>query len=104
MIRGYIESDRVRTAVYNRINFDLSENIWTEINCAFGYYWNEKIGFAGDVYSEQIVDYIEGCLKEKHIILQKGKIIYIVNVILEYIKMIGGFLNEETPFIPLIKG
>lgn len=44
-----IDSERVKCAVYNRIDFDLPEEVWKEIDEAFGVCWNEVIGFGNEV-------------------------------------------------------
>ena len=44
-----IDSERVKCAVYNRIDYDLPEEVWKEIDEAFGVCWNEVIGFGNEV-------------------------------------------------------
>lgn len=98
-----IDCNKVRSAVYGRIDFKLPENIWQEINDAFGYYWNEIVGFGHDITEEGIVDYIAASLKDRHILFPRSRIVHIIHIILDYIEMTGGFLDETKPFIPKFK-
>ena len=96
-----ISPKRVKMAVYNRIDFELSEEFWEEIDTAFAECWNEVIGYGNDVYKETIVGYIVGYLKRKRIMLSVDKVDRIVGIILDYIKMTGGFLDEDAVVIPV---
>lgn len=96
-----ISPKRVKMAVYNRIDFELSEEFWEEIDTAFAECWNEVIGYGNDVYKETIVGYIVGHLKRKRIMLSVDKVDRIVGIILDYIKMVGGFLDEDALVIPV---
>lgn len=96
-----ISPKRVKMAVYNRIDFELSEEFWEEIDTAFAECWNEVIGYGNDVYKETIVGYIVGHLKRKRIMLSVDKVDRIVGIILDYIKMTGGFLDEDAVVIPV---
>lgn len=96
-----ISPKRVKMAVYNRIDFELSEEFWEEIDTAFAECWNEVIGYGNDMYKETIVGYIVGHLKRKRIMLSVDKVDRIVGIILDYIKMVGGFLDEDAVVIPV---
>ena len=45
MDTGSINVDRVKVAVYNRIEFELPIIIREAIDTAFGNYWNDVLGF-----------------------------------------------------------
>lgn len=98
-----IDPDKVKKAVYNRIDFELSEDIWEEIDEAFRQYWNNVIGKFGEIGPYGTVNFIADYLKKRHILFQFEKIITIVDIIWDFLEMTGGFLSEENPFIPPAK-
>ncbi len=100
MDTGSINADRVKVAVYNRIEFELPIIIWEAIDTAFSNYWNDVIGFGNYVNFEETVNYIDHQLKKKKIMFSYGKLEHIVNIIYDYIEMTGGFLDEDTFSIP----
>lgn len=53
-----IDSERVKCAVYNRIDYDLPEEVWKEIDEAFGVCWNEVIGFGNEVDRTEVINYV----------------------------------------------
>jgi len=91
---GIIDPQKVKNAVYNRINFELPENIWNKIDTAFAECWNEKIGIGGDVYENQIENYIAKKLKKENTIFDPEKTKQIVKIIYDYIEMTGGFMED----------
>ncbi len=90
---GEINSSRVMAAVYNRIDFELPENIWQEIDLGFAECWNNEIGLRGWIHEGQIESFISKHLKKKRIIFDFEKVERIVGIIFEYIQMTGGFLK-----------
>lgn len=91
---GIIDPPKVKNAVYNRIDFELPEHIWLKIESAFAECWNERIGIGGDVYENQIENYINQKLKEGNTIFDTEKTRQIVKIIYDYIEMSGGFLDD----------
>ena len=95
-----IDPQRVKRAVYNRIDFELPEETWKEINDAFCTCWNEVIGFGNEVDSIEVKNYIADWLRKRQILLLENRLVHILDIMFDYIKMVGGFLNESRPFLP----
>ena len=91
---GEIDPERVKQAVLSQINFVLPENIWNEIDTAFGECWNNEIGIRGWVHENQIENYINEHLRKKKILFEYEKIEIITKIIHEYLKKIGAYLDE----------
>jgi hypothetical protein len=91
---GSIDPEKVKTTVYNRIDFDLPEWLWDKIDSAFGECWNEEIGLRGWVYEGQIEKFIYKKLQEENILFDYSKTERIVKIIYDYIGMSGGFLDD----------
>ena len=91
---GQIDPMHVKAAVYNRIDFELPEETWEEIDNGFAECWNNEIGIRGWIHEGQIEKFIYNYLKEKKIIFDYPKIEQIVKIIFDYIKMTGGYLKE----------
>ncbi len=95
-----IDSNRVKRAVYNRIDFELPEETWEEIDDAFGTCWNEVIGFGNEVDPVEVKNYIADWLRKRQILLLENRLTHIIDIMFDYIKMVGGFLDESKPFLP----
>lgn len=91
---GTIDPIRVKSAVYGRIDFELSEEAWEEINYSFAECWNDVIGLRGQVYEHQIEIYVYNHLKENRIIFDIEKVVQIVAIMTDYIRMTRGYLDE----------
>ena len=91
---GEIDPEKVKNAVYNRIDFNLPDNVWDEIDNGFRNVWNEVIGIRGEIYEGEIEKSIYNHLKSRKILIDFDKLEKIVGIILDYIKMSGGFLED----------
>jgi len=91
---GGISAQNVKESVYSRIDFELPEHIWNEINAAFADCWNNVIGVTGWVHEGQIEKYIYDQLKSKRILFDYDKIERIVKIMYDYISMTGGWLED----------
>jgi hypothetical protein len=91
---GFIDPAKVKNAVYNRIDFNLPDIIWDKIDTAFGLCWNYEIGLRGDIYLDEIVKFISFYLKDERILFDNERIEIIVDIMLDYISMTGGLLDE----------
>ena len=91
---GEIDPEKVKKAVYSRIDFNLPEGVWDEIDNGFRNVWNDDIGLRGWIYEGEIEKSIYSHLKSCKILIDFDKIENIVGIILDYIKMSGGFLED----------
>jgi hypothetical protein len=91
---GDIDPEIVKQAVYSQVDFVLPENVWDEIDKAFGECWNNEIGIRGWVHENQIESYIHEHLRKKKILFEYEKIEIITKIIHEHFKKIGAFLDE----------
>ena len=92
---GFIDPDRVKQAVYTRIDFELPEKHWDAISNAFAECWNNKIGLGNWVHEQQIETFIQKELNRQHILIEHNRIEIIVSIINDYITLTRGYL--ETP-------
>ena len=91
---GEIDPTKVKNAVYSRIDFNLPENVWDEIDSGFRNVWNDEIGLRGWIYEGEIEKSIYNHLKSCKILIDFDIIEKIVGIIFDYIKMLGGFLKD----------
>lgn len=89
-----IDPGKVKKAVYARIDFPLPESTWEAIDHAFGDCWNNVIGIGGDIYFDQIFDFVSGHLKKRHILLFPDNLARVLTIMLDHIEMTGGFLDD----------
>jgi hypothetical protein len=91
---GVINPENVKNAVYSRIDFNLPEDVWDEIDNGFRNVWNIEIGVRGWIYEGAIEKSVYYHLKSCKILIDYEKLEKIVAIILDYIKMSGGFLED----------
>ena len=92
--KGEIDPEKVKQTVYNRIDFELSELLWDEIDTAFRDCWNNVIGLRGYIYEGQIEQQIYSHLKSRKIIIDYEKVEIITKIIFDYISITGGLLDD----------
>ena len=93
-MKNKIDPRQVKKAVYARIDFPLPESTWEAIDDAFGDCWNNVIGIGGDIYFDQIFDFINDRLKKRHILLLPDNLARVLTIMLDHIEMVGGFLDD----------
>lgn len=91
---GEIDPEKVKNAVYSRIDFNLPEDVWDEIDNGFRNVWNNEIGLRGWIYEGVIEKSIHNHLKSCKILIDLEKLEKIVAIILDYIRISGGFLED----------
>lgn len=91
---GFIDPEKVKAAVYSRIDFELPENIWENIDAGFAECWNNVIGLRGWIYEDQIEKFVFRYLQNHNILLEYSKVEKVVSIIYSYISMTGGLLDD----------
>ncbi|WP_279179885.1 hypothetical protein, partial [Parabacteroides johnsonii] len=83
-----IDREKMRKRVYEQIDFELSPNVWEEIDEAFFDYWDNVLGVGDLINWDKITSYIVNHLKQKYILIDNNKLTSIV-------KIIENFMEEE---------
>lgn len=87
--------------VLSKIDFELSDEIWEEINEGFENYWNDEVGFGNDVYFDDTCIFIQKHLDSVGILFPYDKIEQIMSIIYDFIGQIPGvFLDDSALVIP----
>lgn len=81
--------------INNRIGFVLPYRLWEEINDAFTYYWDEKVGLDGDVYMGAMFTSIREYLIADLFYCPDELLQEIVTAIEEYIVTIPGVIIQD---------
>ena len=88
--------------VLSKIDFELSDEIWTAINDGFAYYWDFEVGFGNYADFEDTCRSINKHLESANIIYPYDKLEFIVNTIYDFVEQIpGAFLDESAVVIPV---
>ena len=69
-----IDAERVKRAVYNRIDFELPKEVWTEIDGAFRVCWNEIIGFGNEVDRTEVINYVVDWLRKRKVMILESRL------------------------------
>ena len=94
-------SDVMHKVVLNGIDFELPEQIWDDIDDAFGNYWNIEVGYGGRPDLISAVSSISNWLQNVNIFFPIDKIATIVNIMFDWIEQIpGAILDEDVVAIP----
>ena len=87
--------------VLSKIDFELPDEIWYEINEGFSYYWDEEVGFGNDVYFDSACQSIQKHLYSVGILYPYDKLKIILEILFNFIGQIPGvFLDESAIVIP----
>ena len=87
--------------VLSKIDFELPDEIWYEINEGFSYYWDEEVGFGNDVYFDSACQSIQKHLNSVGILYPYDKLGIILEILFDFIEQIPGvFLDESAIVIP----
>lgn len=87
--------------VLSKIDFELPDEIWYEINEGFSYYWDEEVGFGNDVYFDSACQSIQKHLYSVGILYPYDKLEIILEILFNFIGQIPGvFLDESAIVIP----
>lgn len=94
-----IDTESLKLAVYNRIDFPLSESAWCIINRAFINYWDNMASAQKEFSLEQVVDAVNEQLKKEHILLQVDRLSRVLLAMLKYLEnidMAGSRTSEKN--------
>lgn len=94
-----IDTESLKLAVYNRIDFPLSESAWCIINRAFINYWDNMASAQKEFSLEQVVDAVNEQLKKEHILLQVDRLSRVLLAMLKYLEnidMAGSRTGEKN--------
>ena len=87
--------------VLSKIDFELPDDIWDEINEGFANYWDNEVGLGNDVYFDSACVSIQQHLASVRILLPYDKIAAIMEILFNFIKQIpGAFLDDQTVVTP----
>lgn len=87
--------------VLSKIDFELPDAIWDEINEGFANYWNNEVGFGNYVYFDNACVSIQRHLASVQILLPYDKIEMIMEILFDFIQQIpGAFLDESAVVLP----
>lgn len=87
--------------VLSKIDFELPDEIWYEINEGFSYYRDEEVGFGNDVYFDSACQSIQKHLYSVGILYPYDKLGIILEILFNFIGQIPGvFLDESAIVIP----
>ncbi len=82
--------------VLSKIDFELSDNIWKDINDEFEFYWNHIAGVGNIATCDEACDWICHYIELEMVPITLDKVVTIVNIIWDFIEQIPGvLLNDE---------
>ena len=81
--------------VLSKIDFELPDEIWYEINEGFSYYWDEEVGFGNDVYFDSACQSIQKHLYSVGILYPYDKLGIILEILFNFIGQIPGVFLDE---------
>lgn len=85
--------------VLSKIDFALSDKVWTCINEGFTNYWNNEVGFGNYPYYNEAANSIDTWLKKDGIVFSYNKIVLIVEIVFGFIEKIPGVLLDDDAIV-----
>ena len=81
--------------VLSKIDFELPDKIWDEINEGFANYWDVEVGFGNDVYFDDACVSIQKHLDSVRILFPYDKLGQIMEILFGFIEQIPGALLDD---------
>ena len=98
-MQGAFSEPVLHKLVLSKIDFELSDNMWDEINAGFEHYWNVEVGYGNEVYFAKACRSILSHLESKQIMLSYEHLWTILEIMFDFIEQIpGAFLDDEVFF------
>ncbi len=88
--------ETLKKVVFSKISFELTDDLWEEIDKAFAYYWNDEVGYGNIVFYNEACHSISDQLSKKNIIFSFDKICEILDILFDWIEQIPGAFLEES--------
>ena len=98
----YAFTEEVLHEVANQsLDFFLPHEMWSYIERAFAYYWDEEVGFGNDVYFDSACQSIQKHLNSVGVLYPYDKLGIIIEILFDFIGQIPGvYLDESDIVIP----
>lgn len=101
LMEGAFSEPILHRLVLSKIDFELPDEIWDEINEGFAYYWDEEVGIGNDVYFGDACVSVQRHLDSAGILFPYDKLGEIMEILFDFIEQIhGAFLDDSTLVIP----
>ena len=101
LMEGAFSEPILHRVVLSKIDFELPDEIWDEINEGFAYYWDEEVGFGNDVFFVDACVSIQKHLDSTGILFPYDKLEQIMEILFDFIEQIpGAFLDDSAIVIP----
>lgn len=100
-MEGAFSEPVLHRVVLSKIDYELPDEIWDEINEGFAYYWDIEVGFGNDVYFGDACVSIQNHLHSVGILFPYEKLEQIMDIIFDFVEQIpGAFLDDSAIVIP----
>ena len=87
--------------VLSKIDFELSDEIWSEINAGFEHYWDVEVGVGNNVYFAEAYRSILTHLESKGILLPYEQLWAILEAMFDFIEQIpGALIGDDDALLP----
>ena len=101
LMEGAFSEPVLHKVVLSKIDFELPNKVWNEINEGFGYYWNVKVGLGNEVFFAEAYSSILTHLELKGILLPYEHLWTILEAIFDFIEKIpGAFIGDDDVVVP----
>jgi hypothetical protein len=98
-IEGAFSEPILHRVVLSKIDFELRDEDWEEIESGFAYYWDEEAGLGNYVDAESAFFSIQNNFLTKRILFPDNRLWTIVEAIFDFIEQIPGVIlcDDEIP-------
>ena len=100
MMDDAFSAPTLHKVVLNKIDFELPDEIWNEINAGFSHYWNEEVGIGNDVYFAEAYRSVLQYVESKNVSLSDTQLWAILEIIFDFIEQIPGALLDDEMIFP----
>ena len=100
-MEGAFSEPVLHKLVLSKIDFELSDEIWNEINAGFEHFWDVEVGVGNGFYFDDACQSIQKHLDSVGILFPHDKLAIILEIMFDFIEQIpGAFLDDDEVVIP----
>ena len=98
-MEGAFSEPVLHKLVLSKIDFELSDEIWNEINAGFEHFWDVEVGVGNGFYFDDACQSIQKHLDAVGILLPHDKLGTILEVMFDFIEQIPGAILDDDEVV-----
>ena len=95
LMEGAFSEPILHKVVLSKIDFDLPDDVWNEIDAGFADYWDYEVGVGNEVYFDSAYNSIQKHLNTLGVLYPYENVATILEIMFDFIENIPGALLDD---------